>query len=70
MKRKDGDGPPSDASRSQPVCNSIRDMCDFKGGGGGNCMLCHSLAVQMFEPGMALNFDRRVMNFLLRLGGT
>lgn len=33
-------------------------------------MLCHSLAVQMFKPGMALNFDRRVMNFLLRLGGT
>lgn len=44
--------------------------CAILKGGGGNCMLCHSLAVQMFEPGMALNFDRRVMNFLLRLGGT
>lgn len=25
---------------------------------------------QMFEPGKVLNFDRKVMNFLLRLRGT
>lgn len=66
---KDGETPPPDVSRnisSQPVCNSISDMCNFKRG----IACCATLAPQMFGPGMVLNSDRKVMNFLLGLRGT
>lgn len=60
--------PLSNASRhisSQPVCNSISDMCDFKRG-----IVCYAAFFHMFKTVMVLNFDRKVMNFLLRLRGT
>lgn len=53
---------PSDVSRrisSQPVCNSISDMCNFKRG-----IACYAtLAPQMFQPGMVLNSDRKSYEF-------
>lgn len=52
---------------SQPVCNSISGMCNFRRGGGTVLPL---RLLRCFKLGTVVNFDRRVMNFLSGPRGT
>lgn len=63
-KTEYGETPPSNVSRhiySQRVCNSISDMCNFSGLGS----VLPVRLFRCFKLGTVLNFDHRVMNFLL-----
>lgn len=59
--------PPMSPDTSRPSQFATQSVtCNFKRG-----IVCYAtLALQMFEPGMVLNSDRKVMNFVSGLRGT